>query len=52
VAELTYATREIESRSFKTVETYLFATVVYLAISLLIMAAGSAAERKLRFAGR
>src|SRR6478752_9391189 len=52
VAELTYATREIESRSFKTVETYLFATVVYLGISLLLMAAGSMAERKLRLAAR
>jgi len=52
VAELTYATREIESRTFKTVETYLFATVVYLGISLLIMALGSLAERRLRLAGR
>jgi len=52
VAELTYATRELESRSFKTVETYLFATVVYLGISLLIMAAGSLAERRLRMVGR
>jgi polar amino acid transport system permease protein len=52
VAELTYATRELESRTFKTVETYLFATVVYLGISLLIMAAGSLAERRLRVAAR
>jgi polar amino acid transport system permease protein len=52
VAELTYATREIESRSFKTVEIYLLATMVYLAISLLIMAFGSMAERRLRIAGR
>ena len=52
VAELTYATRELESRSFKTVETYLFATVVYLGISLLIMAAGSMAERRLRMVVR
>ncbi|HEY1226903.1 MAG TPA: amino acid ABC transporter permease [Ramlibacter sp.] len=52
VAELTYATRELESRSFKTVETYLFATVVYLGISLLIMAVGSLAERRLRIAAR
>jgi polar amino acid transport system permease protein len=52
VAELTYATREIESRTFRTVETYLFATVVYLAISLLIMAIGSLAERRLRTAAR
>jgi polar amino acid transport system permease protein len=52
VAELTYATREIESRTFKTVEIYLLATVVYLAISLLIMALGSMAERRLRVAVR
>lgn len=52
VAELTYATREIESRTFRTVETYLFATVVYLGISLLIMALGSMAERRLRLAAR
>ncbi|MFL6693395.1 MAG: amino acid ABC transporter permease [Ramlibacter sp.] len=52
VAELTYATREIESRTFKTVEIYLFATVVYLGISLLIMAAGSLAERRLRIVAR
>ncbi|MGZ5180226.1 MAG: amino acid ABC transporter permease [Ramlibacter sp.] len=52
VAELMYATREIESRTFKTVEVYLLATVVYLAISLLIMAFGSLAERRLRIAAR
>jgi polar amino acid transport system permease protein len=52
VAELTYATREIESRTFRTVETYLFATVVYLGVSLLIMAIGSVAERRLRTATR
>ncbi len=50
VAELTYVTREIESQSFRTVEVYLFATAVYLAISLLIMAAGSALERRARAA--
>jgi polar amino acid transport system permease protein len=52
VAELTYATHEIESRTFRTVETYLFATVVYLGISLMIMALGSVAERRLRIVGR
>lgn len=52
VAELTYVTREIESQTFKTVEVYLFATVVYLVISLLIMAAGNMAERRLRIPGR
>ena len=52
VADLMYATREIESRSFKTVEIYLLATVVYLAISLLIMGLGSLAERRLRIVAR
>ncbi|HUG24651.1 amino acid ABC transporter permease [Piscinibacter sp.] len=52
VAELTYVTREIESQSFRTVEVYLFATIVYLGISLLIMAGGSLAERRLRIPGR
>jgi polar amino acid transport system permease protein len=52
VAELMYATREIESRTFKTIEIYLLATVIYLGISLLIMAGGSLAERRLRVATR
>jgi polar amino acid transport system permease protein len=52
VAELMYATREIESRTFRTIEIYLVGTVVYLGISLLIMAAGSVAERRLRVAAR
>lgn len=48
VAELTYATREIESQSFKTIEVYLFSTMAYLLISLLIMAGGSALEHRFR----
>jgi polar amino acid transport system permease protein len=52
VAELTYVTREIESRTFKTTEIYLLATVIYLGISLLIMAGGSLAERRLRVGAR
>lgn len=48
VVELTYVTRDIESQSFRTVEVYLFATTVYLAISLLIMVIGSALERHTR----
>lgn len=47
VAELTYVTREIESESFKTVEIYLLATAIYLGLSLLIMAGGTLAERRL-----
>jgi polar amino acid transport system permease protein len=52
VAEMMYATREIESRTFKTIEIYLLATVIYLGISLVIMAGGSFAERRLRVATR
>lgn len=52
VAELTYATREIESQSFRTIEVYLFSTVVYLALTLLIMFAGSRAEARLRLPTR
>ncbi|SEB25018.1 amino acid ABC transporter permease [Variovorax sp. YR216] len=52
VAELTYATREIETQTFKTVEIYLFTTVVYLGFSLLIMFAGNLAERRWALAAR
>lgn len=52
VAELTYVTREIESQSFRTIEVYLLATVVYLAISLLIMAGGSTLEARYRIKAR
>ena len=52
VAELTYATREIESQSFRTVEVYLFTTAVYLGLSLLIMAGGSLVERRLQLRAR
>jgi polar amino acid transport system permease protein len=52
VAELTYATREIESQSFRTVEVYLFATVVYLGVSLLIMAGGAVLESRYRIRAR
>ena len=52
VVELTYATREIESQSFRTIEVYLFSTVVYLALTLLIMWGGSRAEARLRLPTR
>lgn len=52
VAELTYVTREIENATFKTVEIYLVATVLYLAISLGIMALGSSIERRHRLPAR
>jgi polar amino acid transport system permease protein len=40
-AELTHAVKEIESSTFRAFESYLIATVLYLAISLVIMAIGA-----------
>jgi polar amino acid transport system permease protein len=52
VAELTYATREIESQSFHTVEAYIVATSIYLGVSLLIMAAGAGLQHHYRIKAR
>lgn len=49
--ELTHAVKEIESSSFRAFETYLIATVTYLAISLLLMAAGAWLGRRYGIAG-
>jgi polar amino acid transport system permease protein len=51
VAELTHAVKEIESQSFRTFEAYLVATVLYLAFSLLIMAAGAWLSKRYSIAG-
>lgn len=51
VAELTHAVKEIENQSFRTFETYLVATILYLGFSLLIMAGGTLLERRTRIAG-
>jgi polar amino acid transport system permease protein len=40
-AELTHAVKELESRTFRAFESYLIATLLYLLISLLIMAIGA-----------
>jgi polar amino acid transport system permease protein len=48
VAELTYQTREIESQTFRTFEAFALATLIYLAISFLIMGAGAVFERRAR----
>ena len=45
-AELTYAVKEIENLSFRTFETYLIATMLYLFFSLIIMSAGEYIARK------
>ena len=51
VAELTHAVKEIENQSFRAFETYLLATVMYLAFSLLIMAGGAWLGRRHRLSG-
>lgn len=52
VAELTYIARELESETFKTVEIYAATTVLYLVISIAIMAFGSYLEHKVRIKQR
>lgn len=52
VAELTHAVKEIENLSFRAFESYLLATVMYLAVSLLIMAFGAWLERRRRIVGQ
>jgi polar amino acid transport system permease protein len=50
VAELTHAVKEIENQSFRTFETYLLASLMYLGFSLLIMAGGALLARRARLA--
>ena len=45
-AELTHAVKELESRTFRTFEVFLIASVLYLAISLVIMAIGAWLDRR------
>ncbi|AHF76607.1 Putative amino acid ABC transporter permease [Sodalis praecaptivus] len=45
LGELTYATREVENYTYRTFETYLVATVVYLFFSLTLMGAGALLAR-------
>ena len=46
VTELMHAVKEVENQSFRTFETYLIATIVYLACSLLLMAVGAWLSRR------
>jgi polar amino acid transport system permease protein len=48
VAELTYVVREVESQSFRTFEAYLIATVLYLLMSLMLMAVGAWLSKRYR----
>ena len=52
VAELTHAVKEVENLSFRAFEAYLLATVMYLAFSLLFMAAGAWLARRAASPGR
>jgi polar amino acid transport system permease protein len=49
--ELTHAVKEVESASFRTFETFLVGTVLYLLCSLLLMAAGALLARRARVVG-
>jgi polar amino acid transport system permease protein len=40
-AELTHAVKEVENQSFRTFETFLIATIVYLTCSLILMGIGA-----------
>jgi len=51
VAELTHAVKEIESQSFRAFESYFIATILYLALSLIIMAAGAWLTKRLSIRG-
>ncbi|VWC76334.1 polar amino acid ABC transporter inner membrane subunit [Burkholderia lata] len=51
-AELTYVVREIENETFRTFDAYFVATIVYLAISLGLMAIGETIERRYRVVPR
>lgn len=51
VSELTHASREIGNLSFRVFEAYLVATIAYLAISLVIMAAGVLVDKRLSAGG-
>jgi polar amino acid transport system permease protein len=49
--ELTHAVKEVESASFRTFETFLVGTLLYLACSLLLMGSGALLARRARVAG-
>jgi polar amino acid transport system permease protein len=51
VAELTHAVKEVENQSFRTFETFLIATLVYLACSLVLMGIGAWLSHRARPVG-
>ncbi|MEO6746126.1 MAG: amino acid ABC transporter permease [Caldimonas sp.] len=46
VAEITYASRQIENETYRTFETYAIASAFYLAVSFMIMLAGAFYNRQ------
>jgi polar amino acid transport system permease protein len=50
-AELTHAVKEVENESFRTFETFLIATIVYLACSLVLMGIGAWLGQRAKSAG-
>jgi polar amino acid transport system permease protein len=46
VVELTHAVKEVENLSFRTFETYLIASIIYLVCSLVLMAFGAWLSRR------
>jgi polar amino acid transport system permease protein len=50
-AELTHAVKEVENQSFRTFETFLIATLVYLACSLVLMGIGAWLSHRARPVG-
>ena len=48
VAELTHAVKEVENLSFRSFESYLLATLLYLIFSLVLMTCGAWLERRAR----
>lgn len=51
VSELTHAVQEVQSLSFRVFEAYTIATLLYLAISLVLMAVGAALQARAARAG-
>lgn len=52
VAELTYATRQIEGQTFRSFEVFAVSTLIYLGVSFVIMATGHLLEQQFRMARR
>jgi len=50
--ELTYVTKEIASKTFKTFEVYGISTAMYVALALALLAIGAWVTRRTRVPGK